>query len=466
MAERHKGGHMNEAKKSEWKGLNEAKHDAIEAFRDKKYGMFIHWGLYSQLAGVYRGQRVDDTGRADVAEWAMHAFEIPRDEYRQLAKDFCPEQFSAKSIVQLAVDSGMRYLVITAKHHDGFALFKSDASDFNVVDATPFGRDIISELYAACAAEGIAFGLYYSHSIDWMDGGNGGYTNHFEPGRWNHPLTAHNDFDPSPVGFADYVSDKALPQVRELLTRFPNLIEIWYDVPYFMDQDESFEFYRTVGELQPQTLVNARVGNELGDYDVPGDNVVPDELSGRPWETPGTTNTSWGFKSYDNDWKEPAEILFWIVSIISKGGNYLLNIGPRPDGTVPEESAAILRRVGQWLRINGDAIYGTRPWKVAHEGPTNVSLTGSPARQDEGFSARFTRQDFWFSSRENDLFAVSLFPGPGDTYLIRSLVGHKVESVSLLGGAAVRWSMDDDGLHLQSDEHPDDLGVVFRIRLG
>lgn len=456
---------MREETRAEWKRLNEAKRNAIEAFRDIKYGMFIHWGLYSELAGVYKGQKLEEMGRSRLAEWAMHAFQIPREEYGELTKQFNPSGFDAEALVQLAVDAGMKYLVITAKHHDGFALFKSEASSFNVVDATPFGRDIVAELHAACKKADIRFGLYYSHSIDWTDGGDGGYADHFETSGWTRDFRPNNAFDPAPVSFGDYREKKALPQMREILSRYPNLIEIWYDVPFVMSDEESLSFYKVVSELQPETLVSARVGNDYGDFGTPGDNVVPDELVDQPWETPGTTNNSWGFKSYDTDWKDPAETLFWIVNIVSKGGNYLLNVGPRADGIVPEESAAILRRVGQWLSVNGEAIYGSRPWKVAHEGPTSLSMAGTSAREDEGFSARFTAQDFWFTCKGKSLYAISLRSGLSGEIVIASLSGVSVSDVSVLGASTVTWSNAEDGLHVTLTSQPDELGTVMKVTL-
>ena len=456
---------MTDAHKEEWTRLHAAKKDAIEAYRNKKYGMFIHWGLYSELAGIYQGQKIEEMGRSRIAEWAMHAFQIPRADYAEIAKTFTAEKFDAEAIVQLAVDSGMKYLVITSKHHDGFALFKSEASDFTTVDATPFGRDAIAELSKACEEAGVAFGLYYSHSLDWSEGGDGGFAEHFETANHTRDWRPNNDFDPSPVSWADYIQKKALPQVNEIMTRYPNLIEIWYDVPFVMSEDESFAFYKAVTDVQPDTLVSARVGNDFGDYAVPGDNVVPEELADHAFETAGTTNNSWGYKSYDHDFKDPAETLYWIVSIVSKGGNYLLNIGPRADGTVPEESAAILRRVGDWLKINGDAIYDTRPWKIAQEGPTKLSLSGTRARADEGFSAEFTAKDFWFTQSGNDVYAISLAPAVDGKFLITSLAGRDVKSVSLLGGAEVSWTSQADGLSIECADRPDDLGVVFRVTL-
>ncbi len=457
---------MSDTRRSEWENLHAAKQVAVEAFRDKKYGMFIHWGLYSELAGIYKGKKIEEMGRSRIAEWAMHAFRIPRDDYAELAKSFNPDKFDPEAIARLAADSGMKYLVITAKHHDGFALFKSEASAFNVVDGTPFGRDIIGELHAACEKVGVAFGLYYSHSLDWSEGGDGGFAEHFETANYTRDWRPNNDFDPSPVSWADYLHKKALPQVNEIMTRYTNLIEIWYDVPFVMAEDESFAFYKAVTDVQSQTLVSARVGNEYGDYDVPGDNVVPDELADRAFETPGTTNNSWGYKSYDHDFKDPAETLFWIVNIVSKGGNYLLNIGPRADGSVPEESAAILRRVGAWLKINADAIYETRPWKVAHEGPTNLSLEGTSAREDDGFAVEFTESDFWFTQKGNDVFAISLARATGSEVTIASLAGADVKAVALLGGGGLDWKMSETGLVVSVTGRPDDLGIVFRVTLG
>ena len=211
---------LAEVHQEEWKAMNASKAETMEWFKDSKYGMFIHWGLYSIPGGVWNGQKIHEMRRPHVAEWIQHAAEVPRAEYAQLAKSFNPILFDAEAIVQLAKAAGMRYLVITAKHHDGFALYDSQVSDFDVMDATPFKRDIIRELHDACKKHGLSFGVYYSHNVDWADGSDCRVAEYEEKG-WTieHPKIAFgaNTWDPSPNTFQEYLDNKAYPQVKELM---------------------------------------------------------------------------------------------------------------------------------------------------------------------------------------------------------------------------------------------------------
>lgn len=373
-----------------WAAMHESKKNALEEFNDAKFGMFIHWGLYSQIGGVWKGQDFVSIGC-----WIMKRAEIPRSEYAAVAKHFNPRKFNAGNIALLAKSAGMKYVVFTAKHHDGFAMFRSDVSDFNVVEATPFKRDVTRELYEAAVHQGLRVGLYYSHALDWMDGGDGN-----SKGSKNR---ANNFHDPSPVSFENYLENKAKPQVQELLTTYPNLISFWFDAPLYLDRERSYEFYELVNRLQPKTLSADRIGNNLGDYLVPGDNKIP-QLSDvaahdRPWEGIVTTNNTWEFKYRDSDWKSTTELLYWMFQMVSLGGNFLLNIGPTWDGEIAPEVVARLHEVGQWMLANGEAIYGTTRWCVAREGPTAPNHRGTHQRRVQGFDATFTPQDIWYTTK-------------------------------------------------------------------
>ena len=322
-----------------------ARQARLEWFREAKYGLFIHWGLYAVPAGEWKGQRIRGLG-----EWIMNRAKIPVGEYEQLAKQFNPVKFNADEWVRLAQDAGMKYIVITSKHHDGFALYQSKVSTYDVVDATPFKRDILKELAAACAKAKMPLGFYYSQSQDWHD-----------------PNGAGNDWDFGPdLGpdkkelkqYDKYLREKAEPQVRELLTEYGPVALVWFDTPRMMDVgDRAHRFTQIVRELQPKTLIDGRLG-VAGDYVTTGDNVIPPKVQDIPWEVPATINHTWGYKTYDHDWKSPGTILFKLVDIVSKGGNYLLNVGPRADGIIPEPSQYVLRSAGAWLKVNGEAVYG------------------------------------------------------------------------------------------------------------
>jgi alpha-L-fucosidase len=315
-----------------------AKEARLSWFREAKYGLFIHWGLYAIPAGEWKGKRSLGLG-----EWIMNRSQIPVREYEALAAQFNPVKFDADAWVQLAQDAGMKYIVITSKHHDGFAMFKSNVSNYNVVDATPFKRNVLKELADACARRGMRLGFYYSQSQDWHEPNGAGNT-------WDFGPDEKKDYD-------QYLRGKAEPQVRELLTGYGPVALIWFDTPRMMTGDRAQRFADIVRSLQPNTLIDGRLGTE-GDYRSTGDNVIPSDSSAEAWETPATINDTWGYRKDDTNWKSPGQIVFKLVDIVSKGGNYLLNVGPMADGTIPQPSQDILRTVGRWLKVNGEAIYG------------------------------------------------------------------------------------------------------------
>jgi len=324
-----------------------AREKRLEWFREAKYGLFIHWGLYAIPAGEWNGKRSPGLG-----EWVMLRSAVPVKEYETLASRFNPVKFDANAWVQLAKDAGMKYIVITSKHHDGFAMFKSSASPYNIVDATPFKRDILKELADACARGGIRLGFYYSQSQDWHERNGAGND-------WDFGADEKKDYD-------QYLRGKAEPQVKELLTNYGKVALIWFDTPRMMTGDRAQRFADIVRSTQPETLIDGRLGTE-GDYRSTGDNVIPSEVSGEAWEVPATINHTWGFRADDTDWKSPGQIAFKLVDIVSKGGNYLLNVGPTAEGVIPQASQDVLRTVGRWLRVNGDAVYGAGPTPFGDE---------------------------------------------------------------------------------------------------
>jgi alpha-L-fucosidase len=318
--------------------------DRMAWFRHDKFGMFIHWGPYSNLAGEWRGHRVPV---GTEAEWIMQRFNIPVAEYRELARQFNPTRFDAAAWVSLAQATGMKYIVVTAKHHDGFAMYRSQVSKYNIADWTPFGRDPLMELSAACRKAGIRFCVYYSHREDWDD--PDGYGNNW-------------DYDRSKKNFQRYLEGKSMPQLRELLTNYGPLGLIWFDRG--MDTPEhALQVIDLVHQLQPRCLISGRVGGYgqelMGDYQDMGDNGMPTGGLEEYWETPQTLNTTWGFSKYDEQWKTPGNVIHRLVEIVGLGGNYLLNIGPTGEGTIPAPSVATLQGVGEWMHKNSESIYGT-----------------------------------------------------------------------------------------------------------
>ncbi len=365
-------------------------------FREAKFGLFIHWGLYAVPAGTWKGKQIPGIG-----EWIMNRAKIPVKEYEQLAGQFNPVKFNAEQWVQLAEDAGMKYIVITSKHHDGFAMFGSKVSKYNIVDATPFKRDPLKELAAACARHGIRFGFYYSQSQDWHEPGGAGNT-------WDFP----SDAEKSKSGtYDEYLRQKAEPQVRELLTGYGPVCLIWFDTARMMDVNgRAQRFLDIVHTLQPACLVDGRLGTK-GDYRSMGDNRIPNEVVHEDWEVPATLNNTWGYKSYDNNWKSPEDLTFKLVDIVSKGGNYLLNVGPTAEGVIPQPSQDNLRTVGRWLKVNGEAIYGAGPTPFGEE-----LGTPDPTRKDRRGNPAFKAATDWRCTTKPGRLYIHLFKWPAGSF--------------------------------------------------
>jgi alpha-L-fucosidase len=330
----------------------------MQWWEEARFGMFIHWGIYSVPAGMYKGTDVPGIG-----EWIMNRAKIPMAEYQQFAVEFNPVLFNADSVVSLAKAAGMRYIVITSKHHDGFAMFKSGVSGFNIVDATPFKRDVIAEMAAACKKYGIRLGLYYSQAQDW-----------------NHPGGAANGghWDKGQDGSMDeYIDKVAVPQIREILTKYGPISVLWFDTPKDMNHDRAARIYDLL-KLQPDIIINNRLGGGFsGDLETPEQYIPATGYPGRNWEACMTMNDTWGYKKNDKNFKSVQVLIRNLIDIASKGGNYLLNIGPTAEGLVPSESVTRLQQIGKWMDVNGEAIHGTT------SGPFNYLSWGRATRKGQ-----------------------------------------------------------------------------------
>jgi len=320
-------------------------------WRDARFGMFIHWGLYSQWGCHYPGP--DGTLLDGKTEHMMRHLQIPRLEYAKIATLFNPVKFNADEWVKIARDAGMKYMIITSKHHDGFAMFKSPSNDYNIVDRTPWARDPIKELADACRRNGLKFGVYYSLGRDWDDPDvptdlmpDGSTRTNY----WDFP-------DQTVKVFSRYFERKVKPQIRELLTQYSNIDILWFDTPEKISPEQSVELLKLIHSIQPNCIVNQRIGNRYGDYRVEEQNIPVEKLTD-PWETCMTLNRHWGYYLGDEDWKPIETVVRNLIDIVSKDGNFLLNVGPTNEGVIPAPSVERLKETGQWLAVNGKAIYG------------------------------------------------------------------------------------------------------------
>ncbi len=312
----------------------------MQWWKEAKFGMFIHWGIYSVPAGKWGD-------KTTYGEWIMHSAKIPRSEYSALAKQFNPTQFNADEWVKLAKDAGQKYIVITSKHHDGFAMFGSKADPYNIVDATPFKRDILKELAEACRKQGMKLGFYYSQAQDW-----------YHPGG---AVSGNVEWDQTHVADMNkYIDEIAIPQVKEILSNYGDVAVLWWDTPTNMTK-EMTEKLAALTKPYPNLITNNRLGAGMGgDLETPEQFVPATGFPGRNWEVCMTMNGHWGYNAFDDRWKSTTDLLQKLIDIVSKGGNFLLNVGPNQYGIIPEVCQQNLREMGDWLKLNGEAIYGTQ----------------------------------------------------------------------------------------------------------
>lgn len=320
--------------------LAPAQQKPSQQWLDQKFSMFIHFGLYSVYGGVYDGKPVERGYSEQIQSFAG----IFSDWYAQTAQKFNPVKWNPDSIVALAKEAGMRSVVFTSKHHDGFCMYHSQYTDFNIVEATPYGRDLLKELADACRRGGIGFSVYFS-LIDW----------NFPQA---YPISSHNA---DPLTEEHYRFN--LKQVEEIMTRYGAISEIWFDMGS-LTPAQSKGLYELVNRLQPQCMISGRLGNDYVDFAVMGDNEYPDYKLGVPWQTAASIfDETWGYRS----WQQRGDVrpktdekIASLIRVISRGGNYLLNIGPRGDGSVVQFERDVLLRMGEWIKANADAIYATK----------------------------------------------------------------------------------------------------------
>ncbi len=375
----------------------------MDWWKEARFGMFIHWGLYAVPAGTYNGKKINGIG-----EWIMNKGKIPVAEYQKYAAQFNPVKYNAEQWVLLAKEAGMKYIIITSKHHDGFAMFKS-SDPFNLVDATPFKRDAIKELAAACKKHGMKLGLYYSQAQDWTYPGGAANGGHWD--------SAQNG------SMAKYINQKAVPQIKEILANYGPISVLWFDTPTGMTKVFA-DTILTVLKKYPSLIYNNRLAPAYGgDLETPEQYIPATGYPGKNWESCMTMNNTWGFKSYDSAWKSTKVLIQNLIEIASKGGNYLLNVGPTSEGLIPDASVTRLKAVGTWLKTNGKSIYGT---------------TASP----------FAYLSFGRCTRKKDKLYLHVTKWPANG-IIKVPLSNKIVSASLLAQPKTKISYKQVGKYLQ-----------------
>ncbi|TDH20077.1 alpha-L-fucosidase [Segetibacter sp. 3557_3] len=429
-----------------------SKDERMKWWREARFGMFIHWGVYAQLAGVYKGHEQQRGG----AEWILNRMKIPVAEYKAIAREFNPTNYNPDEWVRLAKEAGMKYLIITAKHHDGFALFDSKASDWDVVDATAYKKDLLKPLAAACKKYGVKLGFYYSQAQDWGNPGGSVARKEMREG-WANPDSSTIDaytkahkghWDPvqETKTFDQYINDVAIPQVKEILTDYGEISVLWWDTPTNMT-DEAANKLKDLLKLQPQIITNDRLKRP----NFPGDTKTPEqkiptqaELDGMDWETCMTMNGTWGYRTSDNNWKSTETLIRNLCDIASKGGNYLLNVGPKPDGTFPQPSIDRLKDIGAWMTVNGEAIYATKPSPLAP-----LTWGRCTSKESKGATTLY----------------FSVFDWPKDGKLVVPAIKNEVVTATLLANSAKLRTVKSNGT-LVIDvpaQAPDKVASVIKV---
>ncbi len=392
----------------------EQKDARMRWWRDAKFGLFIHWGLYAIPAGEWKGEKVPGIG-----EWIMHRGRIPKEEYEKLREEFNPVKYDPQAWVRVARQAGMKYIVITSKHHDGFCLFDSKLTDYDAM-GTPYGKDLLKPLADACHEQGLRICWY--HSI--MD--------------WHHP-EAHN---------AKYFQHMR-GQLEELLTNYGDVGVLWFDGEWIDEwtEQQGVELEKYVRRLQPRLIVNNRVGKRKrspGDFGTPEQHIPATGTPGWDWETCMTMNDTWGFKKDDHNWKSTEDLVRKLVDVVSKGGNFLLNVGPTAEGQIPRPSIERLAGIGRWMEANGRSIYGT---------------TASP----------FQRLPWGRCTAKPGVLYLHVFDWPGDGKLLAPGLQNDVTQAYLLADdarAELTTKRTDEGVVVRVPaEAPDAIDTVVVLEI-
>lgn len=425
----------------------------MQWWQDGKFGLFLHWGLYSVSEGEWKGKPAKGN------EHFMLGEKIPLKEYALIAKSFNPTKFDANQWVKDAKEAGMKYIVITTKHHDGFAIYNSPSSDYNIVKTTPYARDPIKDLARACKKQGIKLGFYYSLGRDWADP-DARTQNGYRSNTWDYPNENAKDL-------AKYFERKVKPQITELLTQYGKVDLLWFDTPEEITETQSIELRRLIKSLQPNCIINSRIGNNKGDYAVSEQKIIANtEIT--PWESCVTMSGKWGYSKYDTSWKTPELLVRQLVETVCKGGNFLLNIGPKPTGEFPEQSRDNLKTIGSWMKVNHEAVYGTKPWSLLNEGSVKQENDTRKAegKSDNDYTSKGTSPDLYFNTK-NDIIYVFARSWQHNTISSKALGTIKnIRQIELLGSKEkIGWHSQGENLMISIPDLPKTEVPVYVLKI-
>lgn len=429
--------------------------DKLEWWQDAKFGLFLHWGLYS--IGEWNGKPQKGN------EHFMFVEKIPLKEYAKIGETFNPVNFNADSWVKTARDAGMKYIVITTKHHDGFAMFDSPSDNYNILKATPYKHDPMKDLAIACKKYKLKLCFYYSLGRDWAspdatwikEGSKAGNT-------WDYPNELAKDNN-------KYIENKVKPQLKELLTQYGPVGILWFDTPEGTTPAQSESIRKFILSIQPNCIINNRIGNKFGDYIV-SEQKIAEKTELNPWESCITMSSKWGFSKYDTAWKTPEILVRHLVEIVCKGGNLLLNVGPNSLGEFPEQSTQNLLEIGKWIKINGEAIYGTKPYSTVSEYAVNVIDVKADAmgKSSNDFTSKKINSDLYFNKKGNNIY---VFIRSWKENIINSKVLGQlknIDKIELLGSKQeIKWAFENNDLVINMPEMPkNEIPIyVFKIIL-
>lgn len=419
-----------------------AQSNKAQWLEDDRFGMFIHWGLYSATEGIWKGERLRHPN--NYAEWIRYRNRIGETEYGELAKRFDWDKINPEEWVVLAKKAGMKYIIITSKHHDGVALWDTKVGNYSLPKLSGTKRDIIKEIAEACKKHDIKLCFYYSHWIDWQ-----------HPYGWNHNQEITGRV--SDEQYNQYWQEKVIPQVTELLTNYGDIAMMWFDmwIPYqqsIIKKEQLEQLANVIHKLQPKCLINSRLGfpieNQHIDFETLGDNTFGSAYTDHVWETPGTIAHSWGFNALENEWKSTNQLFQSLINNVSLNGSYTLNIGPRADGSVPYEGVQRLENMGKWLSMYGEAIY-----------------------ENKGLPIHFSQHDWGkmtFNNKTNELY-LHVYNWPLDKILRVTGISDKPKKIEVLspeGSQEVDYQQFGPILHIQlPDNQPDPYVSVLKVTL-